>query len=195
MALLNISKEAFDSVREYTGPDFPVAPAGPAIPFELDGSKVGTFEAKDGDHEYLILHCITEAETDDGEIKEIKHGEFFDLDDDRGKGKLKAFMNRLGMGDHLDENLDTDILNGMRFTADIEHYDKKKGGKGASMVYDTIVVEGGPDDEEETEEVEETEETEKPKKASKKKTEETEEVVEPAKAAPAKPRRRGGNRR
>ena len=147
--LLNLDKSALDNAPEWSGGGFPLPKQGMQIPFEIlgDDDSPAMLDAKENDdgvvHEDFVVRLATVGDDD----QEIKHGEFFRLDEDWGLGKWKAFLSALH-GRKLNgtevAGFDTDSLIGIRFTCDVSHQTGKKNGKVfANLDYKTLEPEGG----------------------------------------------------
>ena len=152
MARVGISKEYFDNVGDYQPPggNFRLPSPGVGVKFVAygrDESKTGqgSFKLKDGsgEHAWLSIPCTFEYEDGD-EVGLADHGEFFDMDDENGVAKFKAFVTALGLGARLGEDFDTEELAGIEFLCDVSHYEKKNTGKmAADLNIKTITLVGG----------------------------------------------------
>ena len=148
---LHLPQDQVDGAPEFMGGDFPIPPAGEAIPFEIvtsrdDDNEVGTLGTttrKTGDdvgeeYQYLVIDIMWSSESGESQ----RHGEFFDLDRDWGLGKLRGFIE--AMGHRYEEGMDLNILNGTRFTADVSHRESGEPPNvrvRANILYPTVVVE------------------------------------------------------
>lgn len=146
MTKLHLPQEEVDNAQWNVGR---IPPEGAAIPFEITTTKdnesevgkigeavYGPGKDREGEsYEYLVIDFLYYEEGND---EPYRHGEFFDLDADWGKGKLKALIE--GLGYRYEEGMDLNTLNGLRFTCDVGHRDSAKGPQ-ANLQYSTIVVE------------------------------------------------------